>query len=94
MVRPKDGYEYYAYMLLYVEDCLCIHHDGVAALTELDRYFKMKKDSIRDPDIYLGGKVKPMKMTNGVVAWSISASKYVQEATKNVEVFLNDKFDG
>jgi hypothetical protein len=54
----------------------------------------MKKDSIGDPDIYLGGKLKPMTMPNGVVAWLISASKYVQEATKNIDVFLNEKFDG
>lgn len=24
--RPDDGFEYYSYILLYVDDCLCIHH--------------------------------------------------------------------
>ena len=39
----------------------------------------------RDPDIYLGAKVKPMKMNNGVTAWAISLSKYVNEAVNNCE---------
>jgi Reverse transcriptase (RNA-dependent DNA polymerase) len=28
--RPDDGFEYYCYVLLYVDDILCIHHDAVA----------------------------------------------------------------
>ena len=44
--RPSDGFEYYSYMLLYVDDCLCVHHDGEAVLNELDQYFKMKDGSI------------------------------------------------
>ncbi len=27
-VLPSDGFEYYAYMLLYVDDILVIHHNG------------------------------------------------------------------
>jgi len=26
--RLYDGFEYYAYVLLYVDDCLCIHQDS------------------------------------------------------------------
>ena len=33
-VRPDDGCKYYAYCLLYVDDILVIHHDGVRALNE------------------------------------------------------------
>ena len=36
-----------------------------------------------DPDIYLGAKVKPMKMNNCLTAWAISPSKYVNEAVNN-----------
>jgi hypothetical protein len=88
MTRPDDGHKYYAYMLLYVDDCLCIHHDGVSALKELDHYFKMKKGSIGNPDIYLGAKLKEMVMPNGVRAWAMSPAKYVKEATNNVEARL------
>ena len=35
-IRPSDNHKYYSYMLLYVDDALCIHHDGVGALKEID----------------------------------------------------------
>jgi hypothetical protein len=40
-------------MLLYVEDCLCIHHNAKSALYELGQFFPMNGD----PDVYLGAKL-------------------------------------
>jgi hypothetical protein len=94
VTRPDDGYEYYAYILLYVDDCLCIHHDATTALEELDKFFMMKKGSIGDPDIYLGAKLRPVTLQNGVVAWGKSPSKYVQEACKNTELYLQKNYNG
>jgi hypothetical protein len=45
----------------------------------------MKKESIGDPDIYLGSKLKKVKLPNLVVAWMMSPTKYVAEAVNNVE---------
>lgn len=90
-VRPDDGSRYYAYMLLYVDDCLAIHHDAEGALKQLDRYFQMKPGSIGDPKVYLGAKLKPIKLENGVVAWAMSPSKYIQEAVANVQKHLKEK---
>ena len=50
----------------------------------------MKAGSIGDPDIYLGAKVKPMKMNSGVSAWAISPSKYVNEAVNNCEKWMQE----
>ena len=47
--------------------------------------FKMKPNSIGSPDIYLGTKLKKTRLENGVEAWGMSPSKYVQEAVRNVE---------
>ena len=94
MVRPSDGHRYYAYILLYVDDALCIHHDAKGQLKHLDHYFKMKKGSIGDPDIYLGAKVRKMTMENGVEAWAASPSKYVQEAVRNIEKYMMDNLEG
>jgi len=93
-VRPDDGFHYYSYMLLYVDDCLAIHHDATTALNDLDKFFMMKKGSIGDPDIYLGAKLKKMKLPNGVEAWGMSPSKYVQEAVRNVEQHLDKHWHG
>ena len=42
-----------------------------------------KIKSFRDPDIYLGAKLRKVTLDNGVEAWGHSPSKYVQEADRN-----------
>ena len=79
-------------MLLYVDDALCVHHDAHTALEDLDRYFQMKENSIGDPDLYLGAKLRKTILPNGVQAWSTSHSKYIQEAVKNVEAYLHKEY--
>ena len=75
MTRPEDGFEYYAYMLLYVDDALCISHDSIKLLTDLDHYFKMKPGPIGDPDIYLGAKLRKTTLPIKVESWEMSSSK-------------------
>jgi len=87
--KHPDGERYYRYILLYVDDCLSIGLDAGAELEKLDHYFQMKSGSIADPDMYLGNKLKPTTLENGVVAWGMSSSKYVQEAMANVERYLD-----
>ena len=48
----------------------------------------MKAGSIGDPEIYLGAKVKKMRMNNGVTAWAIRPSNYVNEAINNCEKWI------
>jgi hypothetical protein len=49
---------------------------------------------VGDPDIYLGAKLQKVVLENGVVAWSMSPSKYVQKAVKNVKDCLQEKEPG
>jgi hypothetical protein len=76
-----------------VDDVLCIHHDAVNAIKQLDKYFPMKPGSIGDPDIYLGTKLQQVELSNGVFAWSMCPSKYIKDAVRNVEKALS-KMDG
>ena len=85
MTRPDDNVPYYAYVLLYVDDCMAISHDVATTLREIDTFFQMKPGSIGDPDIYLGGKLRKIRLPNGVLACANSSSKYVQEIVANVE---------
>jgi hypothetical protein len=75
--RPDDGVLYWAYILIYVDDILCVNRDPGSPLAELDEYFKMKEGSIQVPTFYLVAKLKKTVLTNGVVAWGMSSSKYV-----------------
>ena len=53
-MNPANINEYYSYVLLYVDDVLCIHHDDESTIRMIDIYFTMKEGSIGDLDIYLG----------------------------------------
>ena len=70
IVRPSDGADYYAYILLYVDDILCIHYDPESVLAKVDKYFKLRPDTFREPDMYWGSKVRPMKLEN--VVWAVT----------------------
>jgi hypothetical protein len=83
--RPDDGVLYWAYILIYVDDILCLHHDPGAPLAKLDEYFKMKEGSIQVPTFELGAKLKKTVLPNGVVAWGTSSIKYVQSAVHTVK---------
>ena len=58
MVCPEDNFKYYAYMLLYVDDCLAIHHNAETALTELDNYFCNEKGFDRGPRYISGSQAQ------------------------------------
>ena len=77
-VRPDDSFEYYSYIICYVDDILVIHHDSLFILKIIDSYFKLKPTSIGDPDIYLLEKVTKMKLANGTWCWTLIPSKFVQ----------------
>jgi hypothetical protein len=86
--RPDDGVSCWAYILIYVDDSLCVHHDPGSPLAKLDAYFKMKEGSIQVPAFFLGAKLKKTVLPNGVVAWGMSSSKYVQSAVHSVKKYL------
>jgi hypothetical protein len=67
---------------------LCLHHDPGTPLAKLDEYFKMKEGSIQVPTFYLGAKLKKTAPPNGMIAWGMSSSKYVQSAVQNVQEYL------
>jgi hypothetical protein len=83
--RPDDGVLYWAYILIYVDDILCVHHDPGSPLAKMDEYFKMKEGSIQVTTFYLGSKLKKTVLPNGMVAWGMSSSKYMQYAVQNVK---------
>jgi Reverse transcriptase (RNA-dependent DNA polymerase) len=87
-----DGFEYYSYVLIYVDDILAVSHEAMNDLRRIDFYFRMKKESIGDPDIYLGSKLRKVTMPNGVEAWMISPTKYIREAIKSVERHLEKEY--
>ena len=87
--KRSDGTVYWEYVLLYVDDCLCISVDPKSIIrNKIGKYFIVKEPSIGPPDIYLGGKVWKVELDTGVECWAFSSSQYVQEAVRNVRKCL------
>ena len=80
-----NGEPYHEYVLLYVDDALAIGEDPKSQLMELDKFFPMKPGSIDRPKIYLGAKLTEEELPNGILGWSISSSKYIQDTISNLE---------
>ena len=81
--KNYNGEDYYEYVLLYTDDTLVISENPKECLPEIDRYFPMKKGSIDTPRIYLGGKISQLQ-PNGVIAYALSMSQYVQETVRHI----------
>ena len=87
-----DGSKYYEYALLYVDDLLVVSEKAEGIIRqEIGKYFELKKASIGMPDIYLGGKVSRVELSNGAKAYTFSSSQYVKAAVSNVEQHLHRK---
>ncbi len=80
VTKPEDNVRFYAYILCYVDDIVCIHHDPMSVMKEINGYLPLKPSSVGDPDIYLSAKLNETQLPNGVMAWGLSPSKYVVQA--------------
>ncbi len=94
VTRPNDNVHYYAYILCYVDDILCIHNDPMSVMNEINGYLLLKPSYMGNPDIYLGAMLKQTQLPNGVMAWRLSPSKYVVQAIKNCQIHLTKKLNG
>ncbi len=94
MTQPEDIVHYYAYILCYIDDILCIHHDLMSVMDEINKYLPLKPSSVGNPDIYLGAKLKETRLPNGVMAWGFSPPKYLVQAVKNCQLHLTEKLAG
>ena len=80
----EDGFEYYKYILCYVDDILPISHKAKDALKVVQAIFKLKDDKIEPPDMYLGATLSVME-DDGIQGWCMTSDKYVKAAVENVE---------
>ena len=47
----SNGFYYYAYVLIYVDDVMVIHHEAESVLRQIYNYFKLMTSSIGNCDI-------------------------------------------
>ena len=86
-----SGDKIYEYLLIYVDDLLVIAIDPKAALDEIGSRFTIKPDSMGEPTQYLGAQVSMYTFEDDPekVYWAMSSEKYVKEAIRNVQDWVN-----
>jgi hypothetical protein len=83
-IRPAtkpDGFEYYEFILTYVDDCLCVSHDPKASMDVLGSIYDLK-DTVHPPERYLGANIQQWQLPDGRSVWSMSGKDYVKNAVK------------
>ena len=80
----EDSFEYYEYVLCYVDDILAISHKARDMLKAIQTIFKLKDDRIEPPDMCLGATLSIME-DDGIQGWCMSSDKYIKAAVENVE---------
>ena len=92
-IRPAtkpDGFQYYEYVVVYVDDINHYSHNTDKTMHGIQPAYKLKKDSIAPPEMYLGLQLE-FKMVNGVKFWTIMSENYVKAAFKNVDEKLAER---
>ena len=85
----KDGSKYYAYLVIYVDDILCVDEEPEKVIDSIGSHFRIKDGSVSEPKTYLGSTIR--KWTgihlNGdsFETYAMGSSGYVKEAIRIVE---------
>ena len=93
-LRPavkKCGFEYYEYVLTYVDDCLAISDNPKATMEGIQSKFKLKNDKFAEPTDYLGATLAKMTTASDTECWTQSSDKYVMASIQSVEAKLAEK---
>ena len=82
-VKP-DGFEYYELVLCYVDDVISISASPMDAIEGITAVFKLKRDKVELPDMYLGVGLSIVKNAAGTKCWTMTSEKYIKTAVTNV----------
>jgi len=93
--KKANGFEYYEYVLVYVDDLLVLSHQPEITLKLLSKFYRLK-DGYAKPDRYLGAQIKEWRFPEDTskTFWAITSEQYVKEAILNVVEKLQAKQRG
>jgi hypothetical protein len=88
-VKPS-GEHYWEFVLMYVDDIMCISHDPQKVMDHIGKVYTLKRGSVGEPTTYLGADIGKYYLPDAPtkVRWSMSADKYLKRAVKEVELQL------
>ena len=92
-VKP-NGEKYWSYIIVYVDDILCINHDPQIPMKQISNIYRMKDNSIMKPKVYLGANIKEWSLQDedgeSSKCWAQSSETYAKEAVRVVEALMHN----
>ena len=85
-----NGFQYYSYILVYVDDLLIIDKLPQRHMKMIQEDFTVKPDSIEVPKSYLGAEIGKVVYPDGSYAWTMGAQGYVKKVVKNIKKRLEE----
>ena len=87
--KHMDNTDYQEYVLLYIDDCICISTEPEKIVCkEIGKYFLTKEVSIEEPDIYLGGKVRKVELETEEIYWALAHCNMYKKLVKTFVIIL------
>jgi len=85
----EDGFEYYKYILVYIDDILAISHKPRVIMETIRKQYKLKEEPSA-PKQYLGAVIKKRSIPNETrPVWCMSSANYIKEALRCLEIELS-----
>lgn len=88
-MKDSQGNEYYGYLIVYVDDVLCIDKDPGRVLNLINRDYRLKEPPA-PPSMYLGADFKPFEIEMNdegrtQCCWAMSADSHIKKALQVVK---------
>jgi hypothetical protein len=84
----ENGFEYYEYILVYVDDILAISHQPRSIMETIRKQYCLKEEPA-PPKQYLGAVIKQWSIPGETrPVWSMNSMNYIKEALRNLEIEL------
>jgi len=86
------GETYWEYVFIYTDDVIAMSEDPRKILSDMNRHFLLKEDSIGPPTRYLGANISKYHIPgDDKPKWAIGSQEYVKEAVRIVKSWLDQK---
>ena len=86
----KNGDKYYEWLLVYVDDLMCVSEKPQDTMTGIAKVYELR-DSVKPPDRYLGANVGKWQLHDGREVWCTSGKDYVKNSVKQVKEILEKR---
>ena len=87
-----DGTKYWSYIIVYVDDILCINHDPKSKMKMISDIHLMKEGSIERPKVYLGTNITQWNLQDEDgefnKCYALSSETYGKEAVRIAESLM------